>query len=406
MAGGAAEVDETAFGEHEDGVAFGEGVFIHLRFDFHPDGVGIVQTVDLNFAVEVADVADDRLILHVAHVFEGDHREVAGGGDIDVATAQGFLDGGDFVAFHGGLEGVDGVDFGHDDAGAEAAEGLGGTFADVAITADDADFAGDHDVGGALDAIGQGFAAAVEVVELRLGDGVVDVDGRNEQGARFVHLIEAVNAGGGLFGDAAPAFDDRVPAVGGFGVNLLQEVFDDLLFFVAGGGVDPVGAVFEFVAFVDEEGGVAAVVDDQFGSEAARVRERLVGAPPVFFQRLAFPGEDGDARGGDGGGGVVLRGEDVAARPANAGAEVDQRFNQNGGLNGHVQRTGDANAGERLAFRVLFPDRHEAGHFLFGDGDFFAAPVGQFHIGDFKVGGECCCAQAFLLVSINPDMLI
>jgi hypothetical protein len=57
-------------------------------------------------------------------------------------------------------------------------------FADVAVTADDGDLAGDHDVGGALDAVRQRFAAAVEIVELRLGDGVVHVDGGHEQLAR------------------------------------------------------------------------------------------------------------------------------------------------------------------------------------------------------------------------------
>src|SRR5688572_32749621 len=36
--------------------------------------------------------------------------------------------------------------------------------------------AGDHDVGRALDAVDQRLAAAVEVVELRLGDRIVDID--------------------------------------------------------------------------------------------------------------------------------------------------------------------------------------------------------------------------------------
>ena len=36
-------------------------------------------------------------------------------------------------------------------------------------------------------------------------------------------------------------------------------------------------------------------------------------------------------------GGVILGGEDVAASPANLGAEVDQRLDQDGGLDRHVQ---------------------------------------------------------------------
>ena len=116
----------------------------------------------------------------------------------------------DAEAFHRGLQGADRVDFGDDDLGAVAAEGLGAALADVAVAADDADLAGDHDVGGALDAVDERLAAAVEVVELRLGDGVVHVDGGNEQRAGLGHLIEAMDAGGGFFGDALPVLHDLV----------------------------------------------------------------------------------------------------------------------------------------------------------------------------------------------------
>jgi hypothetical protein len=39
----------------------------------------------------------------------------------------------------------------------------------------------EHDVGGAVEAVDERVAAAVEVVELALGDRVVDVDGREEE---------------------------------------------------------------------------------------------------------------------------------------------------------------------------------------------------------------------------------
>ena len=54
---------------------------------------------------------------------------------------------------------------------------------------------------------------------------------------------------------------------------------------------------------------------------------------------------------GDRRGGVVLGREDVAGRPAHLGAEGDQRLDQDGGLDGHVQRAGDAGALERLRGR-------------------------------------------------------
>jgi hypothetical protein len=104
---------------------------------------------------------------------------------------------------------------------------------------------------------------------------------------------------------------------GALGVDLLQQVLDDLLFLAAARAVDPLGvAFFELVAFVDKEGSVTAIVDDELRAETAGMGESLPGAPPVLLERLALPGEDRDSGGRDGSGGVVLRREDVAARPA------------------------------------------------------------------------------------------
>ncbi len=387
VTGGAAEVHEAAFGEHVDAVAGREGVFVHLGLDVEALDVGAcIELIDLDFVVEVADVADDGLVLHQLHVFQGDDVFVARGGDVDVAGAEGVFDGHDTVAFHGGLEGADGVDLGDDDLGTHAAEGSGAAFADIAVTADDADFAGDHDVGGALDAIEEGFAAAVEVVELGLGDAVVDVDGREEQFACAGHFIETVDAGGGFFGDAFEVFDDLMEDAGLFDGDVFEEVFDDLHFVVVGGSLDPLVAVFHFVAFVDEEGDVATVIDDELRAFVAWEDDGLPGAPPVFFEGLAFPGKDGGAGGRDGGGGVVLGGEDVAGGPTDIGAEFLEGLDEDTGLDGHVQGAGDADASERLFRAVFFAGGHEAWHFVFGDVEFFAAEVGEGDVFNFVVG--------------------
>ncbi|GIX50471.1 MAG: hypothetical protein KatS3mg132_665 [Limisphaera sp.] len=190
-------------------------------------GMG-VEAVHLDLVVEVADVADDGLVLHAEHVLERDDVAVAGGGDVDVGLAQGVLDGRHLEAFHRGLEGVDGVDLGDDDPRAEAAQAVGAALADVAVAADDGGLAGDHHAQGALEAVGQRLAAAVEVVELRLGDRVVDVDGGHEELAGLEHLVEAVHAGGGFLGDAFPILDGGGEPAGAFLGAAFEEVFDDL----------------------------------------------------------------------------------------------------------------------------------------------------------------------------------
>lgn len=72
------------------------------------------------------------------------------------------------LTLHGGLQGVDGVDFRDDDAGAEGPQRLDAAFADVAVARYHGDLPGDHDVGGSLDAVDQTLPAAVQVVELTL----------------------------------------------------------------------------------------------------------------------------------------------------------------------------------------------------------------------------------------------
>ena len=383
VAGGAAEVHEAAFRQHVNAVAAGESIFVHLRFDgqlLH--AFRGVQTVNLDLVVEVADVADDGLVFHLRHVFEGDDVAIAGGGDVEIGGAEGVFDGCDFKAFHRGLQGVNGVNLGDDDARAEAAERMRGAFADIAVTTDDRDFAGDHDVGRALDAVGEGFAAAVEVVEFGFGDGVVDVDGGNQKFPLFEHLIQAMNAGGGFLGNAFPIFHDFMPETGAFLGDAFQQVFDDGNFVAVAGGVDPVAAVFEFVTFVDEQRGVAAIVHDKLRAFVAGMRERGEGEVPVFFEGFALEREDRDARLGNRGSGVVLGREDIATGPAHGRAEFHEGLDQDRGLNGHVQRTGDAHALERFEFAVLGADGHQAGHFVLGNLDSFTTPLGQRDVSD------------------------
>jgi len=74
---------------------------------------------------------------------------------------------------------------------------------------------------------------------------------------------------------------------------------------------------------------------------------------------------------------VVLRRENVAAAPSDFRAELAQSFNQDRRLDRHVQAAGDASAFERLRAAVLFPQRHQAGHFILGQLNFFTAPIGQ-----------------------------
>jgi hypothetical protein len=83
VAGVAAQIDQPALGQDDQPLAVGKDDLVDLRLDLLP-GV-VAQRVDLDLAVEVADVADNGAILDVPHVDDRDHIDVAGRGDKDVA---------------------------------------------------------------------------------------------------------------------------------------------------------------------------------------------------------------------------------------------------------------------------------------------------------------------------------
>ena len=262
---------------------------------------------------------------------------------------------------------------------------VGAALAHVAVAADHDDLAGDHDVGRPLDAVGQRLAAAVEIVELALGHRVVDVDGREQQRPAAVHVVEPVDAGGRLLAHAEDLGGQPREPLGVF-VHAAGERGEQgpllVVFGLVGIGHFVLG--LKLGAFVDQQREVAAVVQQEvrpFGVlEALDLREDVV---PVGLELLALPGEDRHSGGGDGGGGVVLRGVDVAARPGDFGAELDERLDEHGRLDGHVQAAADAHAGQRLAGAIFLSQGHQAGHFVFGQLDFLAAPIGQRHVGNF-----------------------
>ncbi len=332
----------------------------------------------------MADIADDGIVLHLAHVFQAQHVLVARAGDEDVAVRGDFLDRAHFVTFHRRLQGADRVDFGDDDAGAAITQRGGRTLADVAIAQDDRDLAGQHDVSGAADGVDQAFTAAIEVVELRLGDAVIDVDRRERQVTLLRHGVEAVHAGRRFFRHTL----DRV-ADGRIEARLFLEValHDGIqrFFFLIGRMIEKRRVLFGLGAQHAEQGGVAAVVEDQVGVTAIMPFEDLVGVVPVFRQGFALDGKHRRAALGNRRGGVILGREDIARRPAHFGAQGLQGFDQHARLDGHVQRAGDARALQRLVLAEFLARRHQAGHFALGDFQFLAAPGGKRQVFDDKV---------------------
>lgn len=183
----------------------------------------------------------------------------ASGGDEDLTNTGSLLHGGDLVAGNSGLESVDWVDFGNENSGTHAVQSRGATLSDITETSDDTDLTSDHDVGSTLDTVDKGLSASVQVVELGLGDSVVDVDSRNKELVLLHHAVEMVDTGGGLLRDT---------------VAVLEHLG---------------------VLLVDQSGQVTTIIEDQVQLLVVlEGLELLLNTPGVLLLGLTLPGEAKD----------------------------------------------------------------------------------------------------------------
>ena len=153
MACTATQIDQAALGQQDDAFTVREDHMIDLWLDLFP--LVFFQRCNVDFVVEVADVADDGIVLHLGHMVMGNDVEVAGRGDEDVSMFSGVFHGDYAVAFHCSLQGADRIDFGDPDLSRQGTQCLRRTLAHIAVTGNNRNFAGNHDVCRTLDAIDQ-----------------------------------------------------------------------------------------------------------------------------------------------------------------------------------------------------------------------------------------------------------
>ena len=268
MAGGTAQVDETALSEQDDGMAISEGVLVDLRFDFLAfDGRIGVQKIDLDFVVKVTNVANDGVVTHALHVFEGDDVTVASSSDVDFGTGKRIFNSVDFIAIHGGLESADGIDFSDDHASTLAFKRGSATLTDVTKATNDGNFAGDHDISGTEETIDQRMTATINVVKLALSDRVVDVDGREQEFIALHHFVETLDTSGGFLRNSLDVRDDCLPLFGIVLLNHLQHFVDNGDFFVATIVFQNGRILLGEITTVDQQSCISSVIYQKLGAQ-------------------------------------------------------------------------------------------------------------------------------------------
>lgn len=352
VTGGTAKVDQATLSEEDDVAAVLHQEAVDLWLDVLDGGSVGLQPGDVDLNIEVTNVANDGIVWHGLEVLANEDITAAGGGDEDLTLGGSLLHWHDLETRDSSLEGVDWINLGDDNAGTHGVESHGASLSDITETGDNGDLTGDHDIGGTLDTIDKGLTAAVKVVELGLGDGVVDVDGWNKELALLEHLVKVVNTGGGLLRDT---------------VAVLEHLW---------------------VLLVDKSGQISTIVEDDVeGLAVLEGNQLLLQAPLVLLLGLTLPGEDWDTSSGDGSGGVVLGGENVAGRPGNLSTEEGEGLDEDSGLDGHVKTSGNAGTLQWLISSVLGTGGHKTWHLILSELDLLAAKGSEGKVGDLELGG-------------------
>jgi len=183
-------------------VTIGEFVAVNLFLDvFTFDTRVVFKTLKIDFVIEVTNVANNCVVLHLRHVFSHDDISVTSGSHKDIGGVDDGLETLDFVSFHAGLQGTDRIDFGHDDTATIRFHSSSATLTNITESTDNDLLTSKHDIGGTHKTIGEGVLATIDVIELLLSDGVVNINGFEEELALSGHLFESVDTSGGFFGE-------------------------------------------------------------------------------------------------------------------------------------------------------------------------------------------------------------
>jgi hypothetical protein len=268
---GTSQVKKASLGEDNNTASLNEFEAVDLGLDVDALGGGH-ETVHVNFVVEVTNVSDDSVVLHLVHVFGHEDTLVTSGGDEDIAEAEEVIQRQDGETFHAGLKGTDGIDLGDVDDATVGTHGGGATLTDISVSADDGLLSGKHDISGTHDTIGKRVLASVKVVELGLGHRVVDIDGSEKKSSGLLHDVETMDTSGGLLRDSSATGGNLVPLVGLSGLkDTLEDSENNLEFGIVGGGGVGEGSVLEeeilgLLSLVDDEGHVTTIIDNKIGT--------------------------------------------------------------------------------------------------------------------------------------------
>ena len=177
MTGGATQIQESTLGKDNDTMSIGELVSVDLRLDLNALDAGVLfESSHVNLIVEMTNVSDDSVVLHLGHVMSHNDIFVTSSGDEDISGGNNTLQFFDIKTFHSSLKSANRITFGNNNSGTAGFHGSGATLSNITVAADNDLLTGDHDISSSHESIRKRVLASINIVEFLLGNRVVDID--------------------------------------------------------------------------------------------------------------------------------------------------------------------------------------------------------------------------------------
>jgi len=120
---------------------------VDLVFDiFNLHSWVLLKASQINLVIEMADVTNDGVVLHLSHVFDHDNLIASSCCDEDVSGLENTLESLHFEAFHASLQGANWVAFSDNDASSACLHCSCTSLTDITVSADDNLLSSDHNI--------------------------------------------------------------------------------------------------------------------------------------------------------------------------------------------------------------------------------------------------------------------
>lgn len=149
MTSGATKIQKSTFSKHDDTMTIWEFESVYLWFDLDSLNSWIsFKSSHVNLIIEMTNVTDDGIVLHLGHVGSHNNSLVSGTCDVDISCSKNAIESLDLETFHACLKSTDWINLNYNNSGTTVLHGLGTSLTDITVSENNSLFTSNHNISG------------------------------------------------------------------------------------------------------------------------------------------------------------------------------------------------------------------------------------------------------------------